>query len=95
LAGISGGQKFDQTSGDSNLAQPKEEHPLNDFGFVPSIFTSSSRRISAPSKFCHQFDREIFVLFAKSEFEALGDGTGPGRLDIRDLHDTRDFSRAH
>jgi len=67
-----------------NLADPKEEHPLDDLRFdIGTILL------------CHESLGQIIFLLAKGQFQTLGNGAGLGRLDLRRLQDRKYFRGAH
>ena len=77
-------QKFCRGDQHGNLADPKKEHPLDDFGFD-----------IGPILLGHEPFGEIIFLLAEGQFEALGNSTGFRWLDLSRFENRKDFCRAH
>jgi hypothetical protein len=95
-------EEFDEGGGGGGLADPEEEHPFDDFGFELGHFGAEfgNGGFDLSSKFFavligHEPLREVSLLLAKGDFEALRDGAGLGWLDAGGFEDGEDFDRAH
>lgn len=81
---FSTGEEFDDGGGGGSLADPEEKHPLDDFGFYLRAILLG-----------HESFGEIVFLFAKGDFEALGDGPCLRRLDIGCFEDPQNLGCAY
>ena len=95
-------EEFDEGGGGGGLADPEEEHPFDDFRFELGHFGAEARSggLNLGAKFFavligHEPLREVSLLLAKGDFEALRDGAGLGGLDAGGFEDGEDFDRAH
>ena len=85
LSGRSGAEeKLCGSKQDRYLADPEKKHPFDDLGFeVGSVLLG------------HEALGEVLLLLSESDFQALGDRTSFGWLDLRRLQDRENFRRAH
>jgi hypothetical protein len=95
-------EELDDRRCGSHLADPEEEHPLDDFGFKISHFGAEfgdgGFDLGADFRTIlvgHEAFGKVILLFTERDFQALCNGTGLGWLDAGGFEDRKDFDRAH
>jgi hypothetical protein len=88
-------EELDDSRRGSHLADPEEEHPLDDLGFVVSHLGAEFGAKVGAVLLGHEAFGKVIFLFTECDFQALGDGTGLGRLDAGGFEDRGDLGPAH
>lgn len=88
-------KEFDERSGDCDLSDPEEKHPLDHLGLGIGDLGAQFRAEVGSVLLGHEPLREVFLLLAKGHFEALRNGASLGRFDAGCFEDREDFDPAH
>jgi len=84
-------EEFDEGGGGGHLADPEEEHPLDDLGLgIGDLHTELGSIL-----FGHEGFGEVQLVFLEGQCDTFRNGASLGRFDAGCFEDREDFDRAH